>query len=135
MLPKRRATETTSIEVSPPPIQITLPVLKHEIDRIIETGVETKMNTKIGVDVSMEELEKDYDAVLFAIGAMSGRSLPIPGGEAANCVSGVAFLEAYNQGRLKHITGKVICIGGGDTSIDVVSVARRLGNNCIVIFF
>jgi NADPH-dependent glutamate synthase beta subunit-like oxidoreductase len=40
----------------------------------------------------------------------------------------VAFLEAYNQGRLKHITGKVICIGGGDTSIDVVSVARRLGN-------
>jgi hypothetical protein len=59
---------------------------------------------------------------------MSGRSLPIQGGEAGNCVSGVAFLEAYNQGRLKNITGKVICIGGGDTSIDVVSVARRLGN-------
>ncbi|CAC9651242.1 Protein similar to glutamate synthase [NADPH] small chain, clustered with sulfite reductase [uncultured Gammaproteobacteria bacterium] len=111
-----------------PDYRVPRDVLKHEIDRIIETGVETKMNTKVGVDVSMEKLEKDYDAVLFAIGAMSGRSLPIPGGEAGNCVSGVAFLEAYNQGRLKHITGKVICIGGGDTSIDVVSVARRLGN-------
>jgi len=82
----------------------------------------------VGVDVTIEELEKEYDAVLFALGAMSGRSLPIPGGDATNCVSGVAFLEAYNQGRLQHITGKVICIGGGDTSIDVVSVARRLGN-------
>jgi NADPH-dependent glutamate synthase beta subunit-like oxidoreductase len=86
------------------------------------------MNTKVGVDVTVEELEKEFDAVLFAIGAMSGRTLPIPGGDATNCVSGVAFLEAYNQGRLQHITGKVICIGGGDTSIDVVSVARRLGD-------
>ncbi len=111
-----------------PDYRVPRDVLQYEIDRILETGVETKMNTKVGVDVTIEELEKEYDAVLFAIGAMSGRSLPIPGGDATNCVSGVAFLEAYNQGRLQHITGKVICIGGGDTSIDVVSVARRLGN-------
>jgi NADPH-dependent glutamate synthase beta subunit-like oxidoreductase len=111
-----------------PDYRVPRDVLQYEIDRILETGVETKMNTKVGVDVTIEELEEEYDAVLFALGAMSGRSLPIPGGDATNCVSGVAFLEAYNQGRLKHITGKVICIGGGDTSIDVVSVARRLGN-------
>lgn len=111
-----------------PDYRVPRDVLSYEIERIIETGVKTKMNTKVGVDISIEELEKDYDAVLFAMGAMSGRSLPVPGGDATNCVSGVSFLEAYNQGRLKHITGKVICIGGGDTSIDVVSVARRLGN-------
>jgi NADPH-dependent glutamate synthase beta subunit-like oxidoreductase len=111
-----------------PDYRVPRDILSHEIERIIETGVETRMNTKVGVDITVEELEKDFDAVLFAIGAMSGRTLPIPGGEATNCVSGVAFLEAYNQGRLQHITGKVICIGGGDTSIDVVSVARRLGN-------
>ena len=111
-----------------PDYRVPRDVLQYEIERILETGVETKMNTKVGVDVTVEELEKEYDAVLFALGAMSGRSLPIPGGDATNCVSGVAFLEAYNQGRLQHITGKVICIGGGDTSIDVVSVARRLGN-------
>jgi NADPH-dependent glutamate synthase beta subunit-like oxidoreductase len=111
-----------------PDYRVPRDVLQHEIDRILETGVETKMNTKVGVDITIEELEEEYDAVLFALGAMSGRSLPIPGGDATNCVSGVAFLEAYNQGRLQHITGKVICIGGGDTSIDVVSVARRLGN-------
>jgi glutamate synthase (NADPH/NADH) small chain len=111
-----------------PDYRVPRDVLAHEIKRIIDTGIETKLNTKVGVDVTVAELEKEYDAVLFAIGAMSGRSLPIDGGDANGCVSGVAFLEAYNQGRLKHITGKVICIGGGDTSIDVVSVARRLGN-------
>ena len=111
-----------------PDYRVPRDVLNHEINRIIETGIETKMNTKVGVDITLAELEKNYDAVLFAIGAMNGRSLPIDGGDAKGCVSGVAFLEAYNQGRLKHITGKVICIGGGDTSIDVVSVARRLGN-------
>lgn len=111
-----------------PDYRVPKDVLHDEMNRIVDTGVDVKLNTKVGVDISMEEIEKDYDAVLFAIGAWNGRSLPVPGGDASNCVSGVAFLEAYAQGRLKHITGKVVCIGGGDTSIDVVSVARRLGN-------
>ncbi len=111
-----------------PGYRVPRDILAHEIDRIIATGVETRMNIKVGVDVTVEDLEKEFDSVLFAIGATSGRTLTIEGGDAQNCVSGVAFLEAYNQGRLQHITGKVICIGGGDTSIDVVSVARRLGN-------
>lgn len=111
-----------------PDYRVPRDVLDYEIDRITDTGVEVKLNTKVGQDISIEELESNYDAVLFAMGAWAGRSLPVPGGEASNCVSGVAFLEAYCKGRLQHITGKVVCIGGGDTSIDVVSVARRLGN-------
>jgi NADPH-dependent glutamate synthase beta subunit-like oxidoreductase len=111
-----------------PDYRVPRDVLHHEMDRILETGVETRMNTTVGEDITIEELEKEFDAVLFAIGAWNGKGLPVDGGEAPNAVSGVAFLEAYNQGRLKHITGKVVCIGGGDTSIDVVSVARRLGH-------
>jgi len=103
-------------------------VLDGEIKRIVDMGVEVKTNTKIGVDISMEQLEKDYDAVLFALGAQSGRPLPIDGADAVNCITGVSFLAAFNQGRLQHVTGKVVVIGGGDTSIDVASVARRLGN-------
>jgi NADPH-dependent glutamate synthase beta subunit-like oxidoreductase len=103
-------------------------VLDGEINRIIDMGVEVRMGTKIGVDVSLDELEKEYDAVLFALGAQSGRGLPIPGfEEAPNCLSGVAFLEAFNDGRLQGVSGRVLVIGGGDTSIDVASVARRLG--------
>ncbi|HEY5601956.1 MAG TPA: NAD(P)-binding protein [Gammaproteobacteria bacterium] len=103
-------------------------VLGGEIDRIIKMGVEVKTKTRVGTDISLEELEKKHDAILFAIGAQTGRGLPVPGGNAQNCISGVAFLSAFNQGRLKAVTGKVVVVGGGDTSIDVVSVARRLGN-------
>jgi len=104
-------------------------VLDGEIGRIINMGVEVKTGTSIGKDITIEQLEKDYDAVLFALGAQSGRGLPIDGFEAAeNCISGVAFLEVFNDERLKAVSGRVVVVGGGDTSIDVASVARRLGH-------
>ena len=104
-------------------------VLDHEIQRILDLGgIELRMNTRIGSDVSIAELEGEFDAVLWAIGCKSGRALPIPGGDAPNVVTGVEFLEAFNGGRLQATSNRVICVGGGDTSIDVVSVARRLGN-------
>ena len=103
-------------------------VLDGEINRIVEMGVEIKLNTWIGKDITVEQLEKDYDAILWAVGAQAGRQLPIPGAEEApNALTGVDFLEAFNDGRLQLVTEKVVVIGGGDTSIDVASVARRLG--------
>src|SRR3990167_1947498 len=101
--------------------------LDGEIGRITSMGVEVKLKTRVGVDVPLKDLEKNYDAVLFAIGCKSGRALPVEGADAPNCITGVAFLEAFNQGRLKTVSGRVVVIGGGDTSIDVASVARRLG--------
>lgn len=104
-------------------------VLDGEINRIADMGVEMKMNTRVGKDISLEQLEKDFDAVLICIGAQSGRGLPIPNADKAdNCITGVAFLEAFNQGRLTGVAGRVLVIGGGDTSIDVASVARRIGS-------
>jgi len=103
-------------------------VLDGEIKRILDLGVEKRMNTKVGVDVSMEELQKEFDAVFVGVGAQHGTALPVPGGDAPNCISGVAFLEAFNDGRLKHGAEKVLVIGGGDTAMDVAAVARRLGH-------
>jgi NADPH-dependent glutamate synthase beta subunit-like oxidoreductase/Pyruvate/2-oxoacid:ferredoxin oxidoreductase delta subunit len=104
-------------------------VLDGEIQRILDMGVEVKTNTKIGVDVSLEQIEKDYDAVFVGIGAQSGTPIDIPGAaEASNCITGVAFLEAFNDGRLQHGANKVLVIGGGDTAMDVAAVARRLGH-------
>jgi glutamate synthase (NADPH/NADH) small chain len=102
--------------------------LDHEIQRIIDMGdIEVRMNTRVGRDISVEQLENDYDAILWAIGCQSGRGLPLEHGDAPNCISGVAFLESFNKGDLQVTADRVICVGGGDTSIDVVSVARRLG--------
>ncbi|MDP1864296.1 MAG: NAD(P)-binding protein [Thiobacillus sp.] len=103
-------------------------MLDSEIGRIIEMGVETRLKTRVGSDVSYEEIDKEYDAVFMAMGAQAGRPLPVPGAEAPNVVTAVAFLRAFNEGRLQHVGNRVVVIGGGDTSIDVVTVARRLGN-------
>jgi dissimilatory sulfite reductase flavoprotein subunit len=103
-------------------------VLDHEIQRILDMGyVETRLGTRVGKDVSIAELEKEFDAILWALGCKSGRKLPVPNSDAPNCVTGVQFLEAFNKGVLQVTTDRVVCVGGGDTSIDVVSVARRLG--------
>ena len=56
------------------------------------------------------------------------RPLPAPGGEAPNVVTATSFLKAFNDGRLRHVGKRVVVIGGGDTSIDVATVARRLGH-------
>ncbi len=102
--------------------------LNHEIQRILDMGgIEVKLNTRVGSDVSMESVEQEFDAIIWAVGCKSGRSIPVKNADAPNCVSGVGFLEAFNRGDMQVTTSRVVCIGGGDTSIDVVSVARRLG--------
>ncbi len=104
-------------------------VLDAEIQRILDMGVAVKANCRIGRDVKVADLEAGYDALFWGVGTHSGRGLPIPGWkDTSNCVSGVAFLKAFNEGRLQAVTGKIIVVGGGDTSIDVASVARRLGH-------
>lgn len=103
-------------------------VLAHEIQRILDLGgIETRLGTRVGRDVQVKELERDFDAILWCVGCQTGRALPVPGGDAPNCVSGVKFLDAFNRGVLHVTADRVVCVGGGDTSIDVVSVARRLG--------
>ncbi len=105
-------------------------VLDHECQRIVDMGgIDLKMGVRVGREISVEQLEKDFDVVLWAIGCQTGRKLPISGADAPNCVSGVAYLEAFNKGQLTIVPRKLVCVGGGDTSIDVVSVARRLGSN------
>ncbi len=104
-------------------------VLEGEINRITDMGVEIKLNTWIGKDITVKQIEKDYDAILWAVGAQAGRQIPVPGADQApNALTGVDFLEAFNDGRLKLVSDKVVVIGGGDTSIDVASVARRIGH-------
>jgi NADPH-dependent glutamate synthase beta subunit-like oxidoreductase/Pyruvate/2-oxoacid:ferredoxin oxidoreductase delta subunit len=104
-------------------------VLDGEIKRIIDLGVEVRTGVKIGVDVTLDELRKNYDAVFFGGGAQSGQPLTVDGAkEASNCISGIAFLEAFNEGRLQVGAGRVLVIGGGDTAMDVAAVARRLGH-------
>ncbi len=115
-----------------PGYRVPRDTLQGEIQRILDLGVETRLNTRVGRDVSVEQLEKEFDAVLWALGCKKGRGLPVPGWEnTPNCISGVDFLSEFNQQRKHAVPKRVIVVGGGDTSIDVASVARRLGYSFI----
>ncbi|HRJ68604.1 MAG TPA: NAD(P)-binding protein [Beijerinckiaceae bacterium] len=103
-------------------------MLDAEIGRILDMGVQVRLNTRVGWDVPMAELESGFDAIFWAVGAQKGRPLPVPGADAPNCMTGVDFLDAFNQGWVFSTARNIVVVGGGDTSIDVASVARRLGH-------
>ena len=102
-------------------------VLDAEIQRILDLGVQTRLKTRIGSDITMEEIRKQFDAVFLGLGAQGGRALPCDGNDAPNVVTATSFLRAFNDGRMRHVGKRVVVVGGGDTSIDVATVARRLG--------
>ena len=136
---RRRGIASTIFEMHPelggmmrygiPNYRIPRAELDREIERILEMGdIEVKTGTRVGQDVSVEQLEKDYDAILWSNGCWIRRGLPVEGwDETPNCVSAVKFLEQFNKGKMKYTASKIVCVGGGDTSIDVVSVSRRIG--------
>src|SRR5512139_2915537 len=103
-------------------------VLDAEIQRILDLGVTARMSCRIGTDITLEQIKAEFDAVFLGLGAQSGRPLPVEGSDAPNCVTATAFLKAFNDGRLRHVGKRVVVVGGGDTSIDVATVARRLGH-------
>jgi NADPH-dependent glutamate synthase beta subunit-like oxidoreductase/Pyruvate/2-oxoacid:ferredoxin oxidoreductase delta subunit len=103
-------------------------VLDVEIQRILDLGVKARLNCRIGQDISLDQIEKEFDAMFLGMGAQSGRALPLSDSSAPNIVTATAFLRAFNDGRLQHVGKRVVVVGGGDTSIDVATVARRLGH-------
>jgi NADPH-dependent glutamate synthase beta subunit-like oxidoreductase/Pyruvate/2-oxoacid:ferredoxin oxidoreductase delta subunit len=108
-------------------------IVDAEVKRIIDMGgIEVRCNTRVGKDVTMEQLRKDFDAVFIGIGAQAGNKLDIPGSDAPNVTDGISFLRAFNEGKIDCAGKHIVVIGGGDTAMDCAAVARRLGAECDV---
>jgi len=109
-------------------------ILDAEINRIADMGVEIKLGTSVGNDISMDDIKKDYKATFVALGAHKGLKLRIEGEDAPNVWTGTDFLHRVNDGEKVDVGNKVVVIGGGDTAIDAARVARRLGAQSTVLY-
>ncbi|MCF8001883.1 MAG: FAD-dependent oxidoreductase [Halanaerobiales bacterium] len=97
-------------------------------------GIEVNCNQELGKDIELEQLKKDYEAVLLAIGSWSSRSMRTEGEELA--IGGIDYLEdlALNGWTGKD-PGKTIIIGGGNTAMDCARSAVRLTDDSVNVFY
>lgn len=102
--------------------------LDEDIESILATGIDVIYGKKIGSDIQITDLRKQYDAVLVTIGANTDKKLGVEGENAEGVISAVQFLRDVGYGRLLDLTGQEVCIiGGGNVSMDCVRTAKRMG--------
>jgi formate dehydrogenase (NADP+) beta subunit len=108
-----------------PEYRLDRAVVQAEIDSIIGMGVEVQFGTRLGVDVTLEQLRERHDGVMLALGATLGRGLDIPGHEADGVLRAIEFLINVNQGFKADVGEKVVVIGGGNVAMDAARTALR----------
>jgi len=109
-------------------------ILDAEIDRILELGIELKLNTLIGRDITLDELRERHATLYLGLGAQQGRSLDLAGGNGTAVWTGIDYLAKVNNGEKVELGTDVIIIGGGNTAIDVARTARRTGADVTVLY-
>jgi glutamate synthase (NADPH) small chain len=119
-------------------------VLQRRLDLMTEEGIKFRTNANVGVNVSVDELKHDFDAILLAGGATAPRDLPVPGRELDGIYFAMQYLTLQNKRcegdsipDSEFISAKdkhVVIIGGGDTGADCLGTVHRQGARSVVQF-
>jgi formate dehydrogenase beta subunit len=112
-----------------PAYRLPRDLIDAEIELIRSLGVEFRCGVKIGRDVDFEELRRDFQAVIIAVGAKRARMLQLPGSDAQGIYGGVDFLRAVSLGEKVPIGRRVVVIGGGNVAFDVSRSAVRYADD------
>jgi NADPH-dependent glutamate synthase beta subunit-like oxidoreductase len=115
--------------------RVSREVFDAEIQRIVDLGLQVKTNTRIGKEISLADLRKEYDAVFIGVGAMKGRDLPIAGWQAGDeNTNAINVLVNYELDSSKVRMGRnVLVIGDGDVSMDAARLALRYGSKAAIL--
>ena len=117
-----------------PKYRLPREVLDAEIARIVDMGVELKLNTKVE-DIQKTMKDGGFDAAFLAVGAHIGKRTNLPASESAKILDAASVLRSM-EGEDKPMLGrKVIVYGGGNTAIDVARTAKRLGAEETIIVY
>ncbi len=115
-----------------PAYRLPKDVLDYEIELIRRKGVTLQYNTRVGIDVSLDTLRQDYDAVFLSVGIQSSRKLGVEGEDKSGIAYGVEFLrQVADENNRPKLSGKVVVIGGGNVAVDVARSALRVGADTV----
>lgn len=109
--------------------KMTPAIALAEVQDILDLGVELRTGITVGRDVPFETLLRDYDAVFVGIGLGAAKGLGIPGEELAGVIDALTFIEHLKTRpyRETRVGRRVVVLGAGNTAIDAVTQAKRLG--------
>jgi NADPH-dependent glutamate synthase beta subunit-like oxidoreductase/coenzyme F420-reducing hydrogenase delta subunit len=110
-----------------PRYRLPVEALAEDIEDILAAGVEVRTGCEVGRDIAFDDLQKENDAVLVAVGLSESQSLPIPGFDSQGVFPGIAFLWDIANGLTPEVGDRVLVVGGGNVAIDIARAAKRLG--------
>ncbi|MFZ5894036.1 MAG: glutamate synthase subunit beta [Myxococcota bacterium] len=127
-----------------PDFKMEKSLVERRIEQMSAEGVVFKTSVNVGYDVTAEDLKKEYDAVVLALGSRVPRDLPIPGRELPGIHFAMDFLTQQNRRVAGDVVpddiailagGKrVVVIGGGDTGSDCIGTSHRQGATSVTSF-
>jgi heterodisulfide reductase subunit A-like polyferredoxin len=124
------------LRVGIPAYRLPREALDYEIEYIRRLGVEIRLNTSVGGDLTLEALrEQGFAALFLATGAHRALSLDLEGEDLLGVLSGVAFLRDAALGQAPCPGQRVAVIGGGNVAIDAARTALRLGSRQVSILY
>jgi dihydropyrimidine dehydrogenase (NAD+) subunit PreT len=117
--------------------KMRLPLALAESKMVLDLGVELKTGVRVGRDITMQQLEKEFDAVFIAIGLGATRRLGVPGEDLRGVSDALVFIEHLKSHAHAQtpIGRRVVVIGAGNTAIDAATQAKRLGAERVTIVY
>ncbi|HMD48628.1 MAG TPA: FAD-dependent oxidoreductase, partial [Bryobacteraceae bacterium] len=109
-----------------PKYRLPREILDAEIARIVDLGVEIRLNTRVD-DLARLLERKQFDAVFLAVGAHVSKRASIPAVDAGKILDALAVLRSVDRGDPPSLGRRVLVYGGGNTALDVARTAKRLG--------
>ncbi len=118
-----------------PAYRLPKDILDEEIDVIEKMGVEIAYNKVLGKDFTVESLKNEYDAVFLATGAWRSSNIGCEGDDCDGVVGGIDMLYRVANGENVDLGKSVAVVGGGNTAIDAVRTAVRLGTEKVTLIY
>lgn len=119
-----------------PEYRLPREVLREEIERIVGLGVDLRLDSAMGRDFTLSDLEQQgYAAIFLATGASKSRPLGAPGDDLPGVIPATYFLKQVNLGEDPRLVGPVVVVGGGSTAMDAARSAWRSGASSVTVLY